>query len=99
MKQLKHLASMDMILAFVFIITKLLLFLFKFSTALDSISPSEFMIDGKTLVSEKGTFELGFLVLAFPRKVTWEYGTKISQLEPLFGLQTGAILLMIPLAC
>jgi hypothetical protein len=68
MKQLKHLASMDMILAFVFIITKLLLFLFKFSTALDSISPSEFMIDGKTLVSEKGTFELGFFSPGISKK-------------------------------
>ncbi|KAL9345944.1 hypothetical protein Peur_060797 [Populus x canadensis] len=68
MKQLKHLASMDMILAFVFIITKLLLFLFKFSTALDSISPSEFMIDGKTLVSGKGTFELGFFSPGISKK-------------------------------
>ncbi|KAJ6980076.1 G-type lectin S-receptor-like serine/threonine-protein kinase [Populus alba x Populus x berolinensis] len=59
---------MDRILAFLFIITKLLLFLFKFSTALDSISPSAFLIDGKTLVSDKGTFELGFFSPGISKK-------------------------------
>ncbi|KAG8658092.1 G-type lectin S-receptor-like serine/threonine-protein kinase At4g27290 isoform X3 [Manihot esculenta] len=40
--------------------TNLLIFLLKISTALDTISPSESLTDGKTLVSRDGTFELGF---------------------------------------
>ncbi|XP_058772148.1 G-type lectin S-receptor-like serine/threonine-protein kinase At4g27290 isoform X1 [Vicia villosa] len=44
-----------------FLITNLLLlFLFKFSSAADTITQSESLSDGKTLISKDGTFELGF---------------------------------------
>ncbi|WCJ31324.1 G-type lectin S-receptor-like serine/threonine-protein kinase At4g27290 [Euphorbia peplus] len=33
---------------------------FKFSTALDMIDPSQSLLDGNTLISKDGTFELGF---------------------------------------
>uniref|UniRef100_A0A6N2MPB1 Apple domain-containing protein n=1 Tax=Salix viminalis TaxID=40686 RepID=A0A6N2MPB1_SALVM len=51
---------MGMILLLACISTNVLFLLLKFSNALESISPSESMGDGKTLVSEDGTFELGF---------------------------------------
>ena len=51
---------MGMILLLTCISTNALFLLLKFSNALESISPSESMGDGKTLVSEDGTFELGF---------------------------------------
>ncbi|KAJ9182779.1 hypothetical protein P3X46_006734 [Hevea brasiliensis] len=47
-------------LAFLTTTTKFLIFLFKISTALDTIAPSQSLSDGKTLVSRDGTFELGF---------------------------------------
>jgi hypothetical protein len=52
-----------MILALIFTGANALIFLLKFSTALDNISSSESMGDGKTLVSRDGTFELGFFML------------------------------------
>uniref|UniRef100_A0A6N2MET3 Receptor-like serine/threonine-protein kinase n=1 Tax=Salix viminalis TaxID=40686 RepID=A0A6N2MET3_SALVM len=51
---------MSMILALTVAGSNVLIFLLKFSAALDSISSSESMSDGKTLVSRDGTFELGF---------------------------------------
>ncbi|KAJ9182780.1 hypothetical protein P3X46_006735 [Hevea brasiliensis] len=45
---------------FSFISIYLLVFLFKMSTALDTITPSQSMSDGKTLISQDGSFELGF---------------------------------------
>jgi hypothetical protein len=43
------------------VITKLLLlFFFKFSSAADTITQSESLLDGSTLISNDGTFELGF---------------------------------------
>ncbi|KAL9403519.1 hypothetical protein Peur_000491 [Populus x canadensis] len=56
---------MSMILDLIFTGTNVLIFLLKFSTALDSISSSESMGDGKTLVSRDGTFELGFFSPGF----------------------------------
>ncbi|KAF2285892.1 hypothetical protein GH714_008731 [Hevea brasiliensis] len=50
-------ASMEL---FSFISIYLLVFLFKMSTALDTITPSQSMSDGKTLISQDGSFELGF---------------------------------------
>ncbi|KAF2285888.1 hypothetical protein GH714_008718 [Hevea brasiliensis] len=43
-----------------FLSTNLLIFLFKISTALDTITPSLSLSDGKSLVSRDGSFELGF---------------------------------------
>lgn len=40
--------------------TSFLIFQLKFSTALDTIAPSQSLSDGKTLVSREGSFELGF---------------------------------------
>uniref|UniRef100_A0A6N2ME66 Receptor-like serine/threonine-protein kinase n=1 Tax=Salix viminalis TaxID=40686 RepID=A0A6N2ME66_SALVM len=51
---------MSMILALTVAGSNVLIFLLKFSAALDSISSSESVSDGKTLVSRYGTFELGF---------------------------------------
>ncbi|XP_011015870.1 PREDICTED: G-type lectin S-receptor-like serine/threonine-protein kinase At4g27290 isoform X3 [Populus euphratica] len=51
---------MGVILLLTFISTNVLILHLKFSNALESISPSESMGDGKTLVSKEGTFELGF---------------------------------------
>jgi hypothetical protein len=48
---------------------------------------------------EKEALNWVSLALEFLRIVTWEFGTKISQLEQFFGLQTGGIQLKIPLAC
>jgi len=56
---------MSMILALIFTGANALIFLLKFSTALDNISSSESMGDGKTLVSRDGTFELGFFMLVW----------------------------------
>ncbi|OAY24391.1 G-type lectin S-receptor-like serine/threonine-protein kinase At4g27290 isoform X2 [Manihot esculenta] len=50
-------------LAFLGTATSLVIFLFKFSTALDTITPSQSLSDGETLVSREGTFELGFFSL------------------------------------
>ncbi|RHN41012.1 putative protein kinase RLK-Pelle-DLSV family [Medicago truncatula] len=48
------------IIATIFVISKFLLFFSKFSTAADTISQSESLSDGSTLISKDGTFELGF---------------------------------------
>jgi len=53
---------MSMILALIFTGTNVLIFLLKFSTALDSISSSESMGNGKILTLRGGTFELGFFM-------------------------------------
>ncbi|GLU23490.1 hypothetical protein SLE2022_394900 [Rubroshorea leprosula] len=50
---------MDVFTLIAFVSTCFLIFL-KASTAIDSISPSEPLPDGKTLVSNDGSFELGF---------------------------------------
>ncbi|WJX37978.1 receptor protein-tyrosine kinase [Trifolium repens] len=52
------------ILPFILVITKLLLFFFfKFSFATDTITQSQSLPDGSTLVSKGGIFELGFFNL------------------------------------
>ncbi|KAL9322339.1 hypothetical protein ACSQ67_010392 [Phaseolus vulgaris] len=48
------------ILLLMFVLTKILFFFFRTSTANDSISQFQSLSVGNTLVSEKGTFELGF---------------------------------------
>jgi len=48
------------ILTTILVISKLLLFFSKFSTAADTISQSGSLSDGSTLISKDGTFELGF---------------------------------------
>ncbi|GLT31623.1 hypothetical protein SLA2020_063490 [Shorea laevis] len=50
---------MDVFTLIAFVSTCFLIFL-KASTAMDSISPSEPLPDGKTLISNDGSFELGF---------------------------------------
>ncbi|GKV42590.1 hypothetical protein SLEP1_g49973 [Rubroshorea leprosula] len=50
---------MDVFTLIAFVSTCFLIFL-KTSTAIDSISPSEPLPDGKTLISNNGSFELGF---------------------------------------
>lgn len=48
------------ILPFMVVIAKILLLISRISTATDTITNSQPLPDGKTLVSEDGTFELGF---------------------------------------
>ncbi|KAM3696576.1 hypothetical protein ACB098_06G050500 [Castanea mollissima] len=47
-------------LSFISILTCLLFLFFKVSFAVDSITPSQSISDGSTLVSKEGSFELGF---------------------------------------
>ncbi|KAB1215252.1 hypothetical protein CJ030_MR4G004191 [Morella rubra] len=47
----------------VFFVSNLLFFFFQVSVAIDSITKSRTLTDGRTLVSKEGTFELGFFSL------------------------------------
>ena len=58
------------------------------SILVDSITPSQPLSDGNTIVSEKENLYWVSSVLEVPRIVTWEFGTKASQFKLLFGLQT-----------
>jgi hypothetical protein len=48
-------------LPFTFIVLNLVFFSFQISLAVDSITRSQTITDGRTLVSKEGSFELGFL--------------------------------------
>ena len=71
--------------SFMFQVTILLLLLSSCTNAADSITQSQTVSEGRTLVSAGGSFELGFFSQVVPTTVTWEYGTRISQLQQLFG--------------
>ncbi|GKV50573.1 hypothetical protein SLEP1_g57275 [Rubroshorea leprosula] len=60
----------------------LLLFFSRFSYGTDIITSFENLIDGRTLVSSDGSFELGvFSLEALVGVVTWEFGSGKSQFK------------------
>ena len=83
-KNNKEQKDMD-IFAFVLMSYCSLVFLSRFSDAVDNITQSQSLIEGMTLVSKNESFVLGFFSPGNSLTATWEFGTTKTQLQRLFG--------------